>query len=225
MAVLLVMPPIFAESAERYYIEGIIADKDKPGESLAVINGTTYHSGDMVDDFKLVEIFPNGVKLQHKKSREEKVLLIGRDSPPQWLVEEDYISEYERREGISPSAEEPAPGVFAGPLGMLQKAKEASAMARIRQLGMALEAFHAELDRYPESLDVLAQAGYVEENLFKGWEDYEFFYQPAADGRKFTLRAESVKPGKAKRLFFLDETGALRAEQGIQAGKNSPFAE
>ena len=209
-----------AEVQERYYIEGIVADKEHPGQSLAVINGTTYHSGDSVDDYTLVDVFSNGAKLKHKKTGEEKTLLIGRDTPPSWLVQDNYVfPDPKESKSKAPS------GSLLNPFSALQKAKESAAVARLHQLKIALQTYRAESDRFPENLEELTKRGYAEENLYKGWEDYQFLYHMENDGQKFSLYVEPVKPEKMKRFFYTDETGTVRSELGIQAGKNSPVVD
>ncbi len=209
-----------AEVQERYYIEGIIADKDHPGQSLAVINGTTYRTGDSVDDYTLAKIFSNGATLKHKKTQEEKTLLIGRDTPPSWLVQENYVFP-DPREGESQAADGSF-GSLLNPFGALQKAKEAASLARLKQLKIALEAYRVESDHYPENLEELTQKGYGEENMYKGWEDYQFLYHVKNNGKEFSLYVEPVRPEKMKRFFYTDETGVIRSELGIKASKESP---
>jgi hypothetical protein len=209
-----------ADVRERYYVEGIIADKDHPGQSLAVINGTTYRTGDSVDDYTLAQVFSNGAMLKHKKTQEEKTLLIGRDTPPSWLVQDNYVFP-DPKEGES-EAPNGSLGSLLNPFGALQKAKEAAALARLQQLKIALEAYHSESDRYPESLEELTQKGYIEKSMYQGWEDYQFLYHVKNDGKEFSLYVEPVRSEKMKRFFYTDETGMVRSELGIQAGKDSP---
>lgn len=215
---------VFAESpSDRYYIEGIVSDKEHPGQSLAVINGVTYRKGDSVDDFILVDVFSNGAKLKHKKTSEEKVLLIGKDTPPTWLMEDQYL--YQNPTDDAKESSGTSPMGLMNPFGAIQRAKEVSALARIQQLKIALESFKAETDYYPENLDVLKEKGLIEENMYKGWEDYQFFYHMKASGARYSLFIEPVKSAKNKRYFYTDETGVVRAERGIQAGEKSPIAE
>lgn len=209
--------------SDRYYIEGIVSDTEHPGQSLAVINGVTYRKGDSVDDFALVDVFSNGAKLKHKKSGEEKVLLIGKDTPPTWLMEDQYL--YQNPADEEKGSSSTTTMGLLNPFGAIQRAKEASALARIQQLKIALESFKSEADLYPENLDVLKDRELVDESMYKGWEDYQFYYHMKASGARYSLFVEPVKSAKSKRYFYTDETGVVRAERGIQAGEKSPIAE
>jgi hypothetical protein len=115
--------------------------------------------------------------------------------------------------------------LLANPFGALQKAKEAASLARLEQLKTALEAYRAASDRYPENLEELTQKGYADKNMYEGWEDYQFLYHVKNDGQTFSLYVEPVHPEKMKRFLYTDETGIVRSELGVQAGKDSPLHE
>jgi len=125
--------------------------------------------------------------------------------------------------------------------------REAEAVAALRKIAVALEAYKTAYDRLPEGLDQLGpagndgaspdHAGYLDEHLAASEnQDYRFRYSivPASEGADeaargkssgFALAATPAEYGKTgRRSFYLDSSGALRGadKQGAVATSTDP---
>lgn len=218
---LLLPPSAGAYSSTKYYLEGTVYESNHPENSIAMINGEPYKTGAVVGEYRVAEIYANGVLLKHLRSGEEKSLLVGRDAPPKWFS--DALARQGEADQQVEGQENLFSKVFINPFKAVVLAKEAGVKAALMQIKVGLEVYYAEEGRYPDDLALLQKQGYVQENLHVGRGGYTFHYQ--SKGISYELWADPDSPASGSRYFFLDDSGVLRAEEGGRASRTSPLAD
>ncbi len=102
-------------------------------------------------------------------------------------------------------------------------ANEGAAMANLKTLGAACQAYHIDQQAYPVSLQILSTVNtpYIDNVFGSGKKQgYEFVYE-SADSDHFTVHANPIHTGLLKgRYFYLDENGSIRARTDGPAGPN-----
>jgi len=100
-------------------------------------------------------------------------------------------------------------------------ANEGAAIANLRTLSTACQAYHIDQQAYPDGLSTLANANppYIDNVLGVGRKQgYEFIYE-SVDSDHFAIHANPIHVGLLKgRYFYLDENGAIRARTDAAAG-------
>lgn len=100
-------------------------------------------------------------------------------------------------------------------------ANEGAAIATLKTLSTACQAYHIDQQVYPSGLQVLSTANppYIDNALGSGKrQGYEFVYE-SADSDHFTVHANPTHTGLLKgRFFYLDESGGIRAHSDAPAG-------
>lgn len=102
-------------------------------------------------------------------------------------------------------------------------ANEGATLANLKAINNACQLYHINQEKYPDSLDVLANANppYLDSTLASGKkQSYEFIYTLVSDDH-FTVNANPTYTGLLKgRYFYMDETGIIRANSTGPAGPN-----
>ncbi len=100
-------------------------------------------------------------------------------------------------------------------------ANEGAAIANLRTLSTACQAYHIDQQIYPESLQTLSTANppYIDNVLGAGSKQgYNFIYG-SSDSDHFTINANPAHTGLLKgRYFYLDESGSIRTRSDQPAG-------
>jgi len=100
-------------------------------------------------------------------------------------------------------------------------ANESTAIADLKSINNACQAYHLDNDQYPASLLALANASppYLDSTLADGEKHgYNFIYELVTLDH-FTVNANSRYTGLMRgRYFYLDELGIVRANSEDQAG-------
>ncbi len=100
-------------------------------------------------------------------------------------------------------------------------ANEGAAIANLRTLSTACQAYHIDQQVYPVSLETLSTANppYIDNVLGAGSKQgYNFIYE-SSDGDHFTINANPAHAGLLKgRYFYLDESGSIRTRSDQPAG-------
>lgn len=100
-------------------------------------------------------------------------------------------------------------------------ANEGAAMANLKTLNTACQAYHIDQQAYPVSLQVLSTVNppYIDNVFGSGKKQgYEFIYE-SSDSDHFTVHANPIHTGLLKgRYFYLDENGSIRAHSDGPAG-------
>lgn len=104
-------------------------------------------------------------------------------------------------------------------------ANETSAIAGMRSINSACQLYNINHTTYPESLSSLVEPAssppYIDSDLASGRKQgYEYIYE-LVDQDHFTLHANPLSTGLLKgRYFYMDESGAVRANSEEIAGEN-----
>lgn len=100
-------------------------------------------------------------------------------------------------------------------------ANEGAAVANLKTLCSASQAYHIDNQAYPADLAALASANppYIDNVLGTGRKQgYQFIYA-TVDSDHFTVNANSVNTGLLKgRYFYMDESGTIRVKGDAPAG-------
>jgi prepilin-type N-terminal cleavage/methylation domain-containing protein len=100
-------------------------------------------------------------------------------------------------------------------------ANEGVAMANLKTLGTACQAYHIDQQAYPDSLQILATTKPVYiDNVFGSGkkQGYEFIYE-SSDPDHFSVHANPIHTGLLKgRYFYTDEGGTIRSRSDGPAG-------
>lgn len=211
----------WAYSSTKYYLEGTVYESNHPENSIAIINGEPYKTNNVVGDYRVTEIYANGVLLRHLKNSQEMSLLVGRDAPPKWF--NDALARQREANKQARSEESLFSRIFINPFKAVNLAREAGVKAALMQIKVGLEVYYAEEGRYPDDLAVLQSQGYVQENLHVGRGGYTFHYK--SKGVSYELWADPDSKAGGRHFFFLDDSGILRVEEGSRASRTSPIAD
>lgn len=105
-------------------------------------------------------------------------------------------------------------------------ANEGAAIANLRALNNACQAYHMNEQRYPDSLQTLANVNppYIDNVLGAGTkEGYQFNYE-SSDQSHFIVHANPAHTGLLRgRYFYLDEGGTIRTKNDGEAGPDDPI--
>lgn len=100
-------------------------------------------------------------------------------------------------------------------------ANEGAAVANLKSLGSACQAYHIDNQRYPSCLADLSSANppYIDNVLGAGRKQgYEFVYS-SSDGDHFIVNANPANTGLLKgSYYYMDEGSAIRMRQDAPAG-------
>lgn len=100
-------------------------------------------------------------------------------------------------------------------------ANEGAAIANLKTLSTACQAYHIDNQSYPSLLSDLSGASpaYIDNVLGQGTKQgYQFIYE-LADADHFSIYADPLHTGLLKgRYFYLDESGAIRRNEDERAG-------
>jgi type IV pilus assembly protein PilA len=100
-------------------------------------------------------------------------------------------------------------------------ANEGAAIANLKTLSTACQAYHIDQQAYPQSLQTLSTANppYIDNTLGAGSKQgYNFIYE-SSDSDHFKINANPAHTGLLKgRYFYLDENGAIRTRSDQLAG-------
>jgi len=100
-------------------------------------------------------------------------------------------------------------------------ANEGAAMANLKTVGRACQAYHLDSQRYPASLSDLSTANppYIDNVLGNGLKQGYRFEYDSSDADHFSVNANSAHTGLLKgRYFYMDESGTIRARADAPAG-------
>ncbi len=102
-------------------------------------------------------------------------------------------------------------------------ANETAALGNLRTINNACQLYHNNEEKYPASLDVLAQTQppYLDSILASGQkQSYQFIYTLVSNDQ-FTVNANPTSLGLLRgRYFYLDESGVIRFKNDGPAGPN-----
>jgi len=99
---------------------------------------------------------------------------------------------------------------------------ENAALDAVRKVSEA-QATHFKVNRrYALSFDELVEAHLLGREPSAAETGYEFKLRPAADAQTYRLSAAPAGNAASARSFFVDQTGAIRAEAGKEANADSP---
>jgi len=99
---------------------------------------------------------------------------------------------------------------------------ENAAIAAISQINSAQKDFFARNRRYALTYEELMQGFFLKEEPTIAKTGYDIKLRPSADAARYTVVAIPSTPSAARRYFFSDQTGDVRAEQGKDANAESP---
>ena len=217
--------PSFAE--EDLYLEGIAYEPEKPSESMAVINGNLLKQGDQYQNYRVLEVKSNFVRLAKLDGSGERELRVigGIHQPAQTRapVQTEAKTAGEGNTNLGEDIQKVMTRNAANQLAMLERAKDTVAVADIRQLYVAGSVYFTEHENAdPATLDKLIKSGMVS-SVFQGGVKGAYRFTVTAASGGVTVNADPVDQNSRLRHFFIDEKGSLFSEENKPAASTSPL--
>jgi hypothetical protein len=101
-------------------------------------------------------------------------------------------------------------------------ADEQAALAILAEINKAQADYFIRARRYALTYDELIEALFLKVEPSADLTGYDIRLRPAADAGRYNVIATPLAPSAETRHFFTDQTGVIRAEQGMNATSESP---
>ena len=116
----------------------------------------------------------------------------------------------------------PAPTMQSSQPAAAKPPDENAALAVISKINEGQSIYFKLNRRYALDFDELIKAHQLDREPSTADTGYDFKLRPAAEAQTYRLSVVPARSGVASRSFFTDQTGAVRAETGKEAGPDSP---
>ena len=206
------------------WLEGTSYEPNNPKASVAVINGAFLKVGDKFQNYQVVEIASNWVRVSNIETGKEKELYVRGAAPPP-------SAEISAKGGSSggtaetKGAQTAPPSVSFNPFAFIQMANEVAVIADLKQIHMAGSAFFAEYELSEEvTVEKLVEREMISP-IYKGGVKGGYKFSVKAGRRGIIANADPVDEGSKLKHFCIDDYGILHEEVGKPATPQSPAHE
>ena len=205
---------------EKAQVEGLklegVARGTHGGSDIAMINSDAYRAGEEINGYRILEIHPNYIQIEHQTTHEKHQIWVSGTPSSQEMREMGLTPEWKNEKTAHPGLWLRISGWLAQ-LGWMSKPDTDSVLMDLRRMDYAAELMKNQKAQFPQKISELIENQYLPDDFLKNQLIYEFSLDEKG------VRADPKTKYPELPHFFIDQNDLIRAEKKNPATAASPL--